>query len=317
METMSAGLSQTETVGLVESALRSHANKTVELPAKIGVHAYKGAESIAMPAHIKGMHAIGCKWISDSPNNYRYNLPYLTGLIVINDPETCVPLAVMDSSWITKIRTAAVTVIAARHLARKDSHTMGLIGAGVQGRANSIAICQLLRDIREVKVFDVRDEAVKRSVGEIEEELNRSIDVRSVKSVRDAVERSDVVVTATAGVTAPLVQTDWFKRGVFFAPLDDWRIIGLGAISKFDKFVTDDWEQTRSFMRKESRTLPKLHAELGEIVAGRKPGRERTQDRIIEMSLGLAIHDVAVAKRIYELAQEKGIGTQLRLDMCD
>jgi ornithine cyclodeaminase/alanine dehydrogenase len=319
-ETMAVGITDAQVMEIVERTLRSHSDKTIQLPSKISVHAYEGAASIAMPTYIEDMDALGCKWISDSPRNYAHDLPYITGLVVVNDPETCIPLAVMDSSWITKSRTGAVTAIAAKHLARRGSRIMGVIGAGVQGRSNSLAICRVLPDIQTIKVFDIRDEARQKYMREAEKTLDRSIDVMPVENVKEAVESSDVVITAiaTTAKMSPIISTEWFKKGVFYAAIDDWSLIGLEAVSKFDKFVTDDLKQTRSFMLKESpKELPTFYAELGDIVTGKKAGRENDIERIMDNNLGLAIHDIALAKRVYELARQKGIGHRLTLDVCD
>jgi ornithine cyclodeaminase/alanine dehydrogenase len=317
-ETMSVGLTEAEIMELVRNVLISHSDKNVELPPKIGVHPYKGAISIAMPAFVKNMGALGCKWISDSPRNYARGLPYLTGIIVVNDPETCVPLAIMDASWITKVRTAAATGLAAKYLGRHNSKTMGVIGAGVQGTSNGLAICKILHEVSTIKVFDTRCEAVKRFASEFEKSLGRSVKIIPAESIERAVVDSDVVVTATSGVRDPIVSFEWFKEGVFYVAIDDWTVVGLDAVLKFDKFVTDDWEQTRSFMLMESaRCLPKLHAQLGDIIAGKKKGRENEFEKIMDNNLGLAILDVTLAKRVYELAKANCIGHNLRLEMCN
>jgi ornithine cyclodeaminase/alanine dehydrogenase len=308
------GLTMRDTIGLVEPALHEHGLGQVEMPPKPGVHPLPQTFIHAMPAYIPKLGAIGLKWVGCFPDNFQLDLEQTTGVIVMNDPQTGLPLAVMDCSWVTAMRTAAVTAIGAKYLARRDSKVLGIVGAGVQGRTNLIALQEVLPDLNEVRVFDKRPEVIERYIAEMSPQFRGQI--AAAKNVEEAVRKSDVVVTATMFyLDRPFVKTDWFTPGMFAAPLEADYAWEPAAVKLADKFVTDDWEQTRYFAQHGCfpEGMPKLHAQLGEIVCGKKPGRERADERIMAMNLGMAIEDVTVGKRLYELALERGIGDRLPL----
>lgn len=308
------GLTMREIIDLVEVALGEHGRDRVEMPPKPGVHPLPGTFIHAMPAYVPRMGAIGLKWVGCFPDNVDKGLAQTTGVLVMNDPETGLPLAVMDCSWVTAMRTAAVTAIGAKHLARRDSEVLGIVGAGVQGHTNLLSLKEVLPKLRLVKVYDKRPEALERYVEDMAPLFEGEI--RAVDGPEAAVRDSDVVVTATMFyLPEPFVKAEWFGEGTFAAPLEADYAWEPAAVALADKFVTDDWEQTKYFAEHGCfpQGLPKLHAELGEIVAGLKPGRERDEERIISMCIGMAIEDVAVGIRLYELAAELGIGTRLPL----
>lgn len=142
----------------VEAAFREKAAGRVEMPPKPGIHTSGDAFIHAMPAYLSALGAVGIKWVSGYPDNRRFGLPYITGLLILNCPETGVPLAVMDCTWITEKRTAAATAVAVRRLALEGAGRLAIIGAGVQGRANTDALCGVCPALREVAVFDPSEE---------------------------------------------------------------------------------------------------------------------------------------------------------------
>ncbi|MEE9562575.1 MAG: ornithine cyclodeaminase family protein, partial [Thermoanaerobaculia bacterium] len=136
----SLGVTITEIIDAVEKMFEEKAAGRVEMPPKPGIHPQPDSFIHAMPAYIPAMKSAGIKWVSGFPENYRRDLPYVSGLIVLNDPETGLPLAVMDCVWITAQRTAAASAVAAKYLARTDAETIGILGCGVQGRSHLRAL---------------------------------------------------------------------------------------------------------------------------------------------------------------------------------
>jgi ornithine cyclodeaminase/alanine dehydrogenase-like protein (mu-crystallin family) len=309
----SLGISMKEIISVVEAGLREKGYGMVEMPPKPGIHPRPDSFIHAMPAYLKGMDLAGIKWVAGYPENRKKGLPYITGLFILNDPDTGIPLSVMDASWITAMRTGAVTAISAKYLARKESKILGIIGCGVQGRSNAEALSAIF-DLSEIRAYDVNPDAAEKYRKEIKFKLG--IDVNVMKSPREAVEGSDIVVTAGPILKdpKPVIEAEWFKNGGFAAPLDFDSYWKPSAMHSMDKFVTDDKNQLMYYKSiGYFREIPEVYAELDEIVVGKKPGRESDSERIMAMNLGLAIHDVVVADLIYRKAREMGIGTELEL----
>ena len=140
-DVVSVGLGMAEIIELLEQAFQEKGAGLVEMPPKPGIHPGGGDNFIhAMPAYIPGMKSAGIKWVGGFPENNQRGLPYITGLLILNDPETGLPLSVMDCAWITGMRTAAATAVAARRLARPKSSILGILGCGLQGRTNTEAL---------------------------------------------------------------------------------------------------------------------------------------------------------------------------------
>lgn len=273
----------------------------------------------AMPGYIGGEFDIsGIKWISSAPNNpFKYNLPRASGLIILNDPDTLVPMVVMDATYISSMRTGAVSGVVAKYLANEESKTLGLIGAGVQNRTQLMALYSTLPNLSFVKVFDInKDRAFKFS-----EEMKSliPIEIEVVSSAEECVRSSDIFVTATVSKD-PIVKKDWIESGSLYIHVGSHEC-EFDVIHNADKVVVDDWEElkhrgveTISIMYKQGLyDESNLYAELGEIVNGKKRGRENNDEKIYFNSVGMGIEDVAVAKLIYEKAKEKNIGQWLTL----
>ena len=297
----------------VEAALTEHGEKTVENPPKPGVHSLSNSFIHAMPAYLEQMQAIGLKWVSGYPTNREKGLPAIIGLQIINSAETGQPLAVMDATWSTTVRTAAVSAVTAKRCAREDSEVVGIIGAGVQGKINIIALKEIMPQLKKVKVFDIfpaAQEAFKKEIS-----LKMDIEIELVESAEMAVRNSDIVITATQKLPEPIVKFEWLKDGVLGLPLESSRAWTNEALFGVDKFINDDLGQAKLYQSQGAFTggIPTLHAETGEVIAGVKPGRENAQEKIIAMNIGLACEDISLGTYIYKKAQEKGVGTVLPL----
>ncbi|MCX6094616.1 MAG: ornithine cyclodeaminase family protein [Candidatus Bipolaricaulota bacterium] len=285
----------------------------VEAPPKLGVHPTRDSFLHAMPAHVPGRRATGMKWIGAFPENRTHGVPQISGVIVINDDDTGLPLAILDARWVTAKRTAAASALAARHLARPDASKVGILGCGVQGRSHLVALCAEFR-IEEVVAYDPSEEA--RTL--YAEEMREHTGVRVCPSAvpRDAVEGRDVVVTAGPIARTPYatIEAGWLPEGAFAAAVDYASAWSAGALATFDRIYTDDIPQLEAQQREGYfPDLPAPYADLGQVVVGAKRGRTTGKDRIMACLLGLAAEDVVVGRLVAERAVAKGIGTWLPL----
>jgi ornithine cyclodeaminase/alanine dehydrogenase len=302
-----------EIMRALEGMFREKAEGRIEMPAKIGIHTMPDAFIHAMPAVICAQKAAGMKWVGGYPANSQCGLPYITGLLILNDHETGVPLAVMDCTWITAQRTGAATALAAKYLARPDSETVGILGCGVQGRSNLEAL-RLLFPLKRVFAYDTNSEQAASYAREMKSQFE--IEVGAVGHPKEAVSSSDIVVTAGPILRKPhaTIKAGWLPQGAFASLVDFDSYWDPAALDEVDKFCTDDVAQLHHYRGLGYfQQIPEIHADLADLVAGRKPGRKNPQERTVACNLGLALEDIAVATLIYERALTKGFGTWLPL----
>ncbi len=300
-------------IGALEDMFKEKGDGKVEMPPKPGIHTQPDAFIHAMPAYIPSLNSAGVKWISGYPENQKKGLPYISGLLILNDPETGMPISVMDATWITAKRTGAATAVAAKYLARKESSTVGIIACGVQGRSNLEALSCVF-DVKYVKAYDIHSEVAQSYAREMGKALDVKIEV--VDQPETAVKGSDIVVTSGPILKDPKppIQAGWLDEGAFASPVDFDSCWQGGALSEADKLATDDVGQM-DYYRKAGyfKSTPQPYADLGEIVAGKKPGRESSNERIVCINLGLALDDMATAPLIYREAIKRNIGALLDL----
>lgn len=309
-----AGLTMAEIIDLLERAFHEKGEGRVEMPPKPGIHPGDGDNFIhAMPAYIPAMDAAGVKWVSGYPGNQARGLPYINGLLILNDPETGIPLSVMDCVWITAMRTAAATAVAARRLARPESSVLGVLGCGVQGRTNTEAL-NVLFPLERVIAYDINADALAGYVGYVRDELG--LEVVTVDEPRQAVGGCDLVVTAGPILKQPhaTIKAGWLDPGAFASLVDFDSYWDGAALKEVDKFCTDDIPQLEHYRAAGYfQEIPPVHADLGELVTGAKPGRESPTERTVACNLGLALDDMAVAPTLYRRAVAQGLGTRLPL----
>jgi ornithine cyclodeaminase/alanine dehydrogenase len=303
-----------QVIKLVENAFLEKSAGRVEVPPKPGIHPKKDAFIHAMLAYIPKWKSAGIKWVSGFPQNPRKGLPYISGLIVLNDVDTGFPICVMDCTWITAKRTGAATAVAAKYLANKNSRALAILGCGVQGRSNLEALLVVCKNLEEVNAFDINKSNLQKYVAEMT--AKHKINVTPVFTPREAVEDCDIAISAGPILKhpKPVIEASWFKDGGFACSLDFDSYWKPEAMFSMDKLCTDDREQlvyykAQGYFAKVSI----VYADLGEIVGGKKPGRENPEERIMCMNLGLAIEDMAAATFVYEEAVKRGIGTKLPL----
>jgi ornithine cyclodeaminase/alanine dehydrogenase len=307
----SLGITMPEIVAVVENVFREKGAGRAEMPPKPGIHPVNDAFIHAMPGFLPHLGAAGVKWISGYPGNRERGLPYISGLLIMNDPATGVPVAVMDATWITAVRTGAASAVAARHLARRGSRCAAIVACGVQGRTNLEALRCVL-PIERVLAYDLDRTVAKRFAAEMREE--HAIDVEVAGDVGAAVGEADVVVTSGPILKhpTPTIRAEWLRPGTFVCPLDFDSYLTPDAFASADKLATDDAQQMAHY-----RTVgyfahtPEPYADLGEIVAGAKPGRESDDEITISINLGLALEDVAVGAVVLERARGRGVGLEV------
>jgi ornithine cyclodeaminase/alanine dehydrogenase len=308
-----AGVDMATVIALVEEGFREKAAGRVEMPPKPGIHPQPDAFIHAMPAYIGGMQSAGVKWVGGNPANPARGLPYISGLLILNDVDTCMPYAVMDCTWITGYRTGAATAVSAKHLARPESTSAGIVACGFQGRTNLLALAEVF-PLTRVYAFDTDADAQRRFVSDMSAALN--IDIVGVRDAREAVTASDLVVTSGPLLKHPdpTIPTDWLRPGAFASAVDFDSYWTADALAQFDKIATDDHAQFQYYRRAGYfQRTPDPYADLGELVGAQKPGRERADERTMAINLGLALDDMAVAPEVYRRARARGRGTWLRL----
>jgi ornithine cyclodeaminase/alanine dehydrogenase-like protein (mu-crystallin family) len=316
-DAQSCGLNIREAVEIAENVFRAHGEGKAIVPAKLSLELKEVSPYAtwgnAMPAYVEPWNVMGFKWIgSNSDNPSKHKLPTLMGAIMINDPRTFAPIAILGAAWITAMRTAAATAVCAKYLAKKSSKTLCIIGAGFQGRHQLLALQDVL-PLTEVRVHDINPEAADQFVEQMRGISNARLipEKEAVTSVKGA----DVVVIAITDETIFFKQ-DWIEKGMLICSLGE-TVMEYKALRAMDKIIVDHRQQTmhmgelKKWFEKGLLSEGDVSAELGEVVAGKKPGRENDQERILAAPIGVASLDVATALAVYNLAKQKGIGTVL------
>ncbi|MCZ4236855.1 2,3-diaminopropionate biosynthesis protein SbnB [Staphylococcus equorum] len=311
-------------VNALTEALKAHANKDFVQPLKPylranGTEGHIADRIIAMPSHIGGQDPVsGIKWIGSKHDNpSERKIERASGVIILNDPETNYPIAVMEASLISSMRTAAVSVIAAQKLAKKGFEALTIIGCGLIGDRQLQSMLEQFDHIKQVYVFDQFEKA---SANFIEKWAEARPDIHFVQATtaKEAVENGEVVITCTV-TDKPYIEYDWIQKGTFISNISIMDI-KKDVFTQADKVLVDDWSQAN----REKKTINQLvlegrfsrealHAELGELLTGAKPGRENDDEIILLNPMGMAIEDISSAYYIYKEAKQQQIGTTLSL----
>lgn len=311
-------------VNALTEALKAHANQDFVQPLKPylranGTEGHIADRIIAMPSHIGGQDPVsGIKWIGSKHDNpSERKIERASGVIILNDPETNYPIAVMEASLISSMRTAAVSVIAAQKLAEKGFERLTIIGCGLIGDRQLQSMLEQFDHIKQVYVFDQFEKA---SANFIEKwaEARPNIHFVQATTAKEAVENGEVVITCTV-TDKPYIEYDWIQKGTFISNISIMDI-KKDVFTQADKVLVDDWSQAN----REKKTINQLvlegrfsreslHAELGELLTGAKPGRENDDEIILLNPMGMAIEDISSAYYIYKEAKQQQIGTTLSL----
>jgi alanine dehydrogenase len=261
----------------------------------------------------------GVKVVGDFLDNHTRGLPSELALLLLLDPTTGVPRAILDATAITEMRTGAVTALGARALARGDARVLGHIGARGTALWN-VRLCRaVLPELAEVRVHSRRPESREAFAARLRAELP-GIEVTVCPDWESTVRGADVIVEASRlPEPTPLLRTEWIAPGALVVPYGTMSAVELDLTDRMDKVVVDDWGQAgagplgalRAHVDSGRLTRDTLHAELGEILAGRRPGRERAEETILFWHRGLSITDVALGEALLDKADASGVGTLL------
>jgi ornithine cyclodeaminase len=260
----------------------------------------------------------GVKIVGDFVDNFQRGLPSEMGLLNLFDPQTGRPVAVIDAAGLTDMRTGAVTAIGARHLARRDSRILAHIGS--RGTAYwNVRLLDREFDFAEIRVHSRQPESRNAFAERLSRDLGKN--VVATDDWQACTRGADIVVEASRlSQPAPMLKTEWISRGALVVPYGTMSAVELSLTDIMDKIVVDDWGQCKSGPfgslrahvdagKLSERTL---YAELGDIVAGRKPGRERADETILLWHRGLSLSDIALGAAMLEKARHLGIGQTLR-----
>ena len=269
--------------------------------------------AIGAPINMAGVKVVG-----DFVDNYQLGLPSEVGMLTLFDPRTGIPQAIIDATAITEMRTGAVTAIGAKYLARKNSKVLAHIGA--RGTAYwNVRLLDKLFDFDEIRVHSARPESRDAFAQRLSADLGKP--VVAFDNWHDTVVGADIVVEASRlRAPEPLLKTAWIKPGAFVVPYGTMSAVELNLTDIMSKLVVDDWGQCkggqfgslRAHVDAGKLSAQTLHAEMGQIVAGLKPGRETLEETILFWHRGLSLSDIALGHAMLEKAQRLGIGQRLR-----
>lgn len=310
-------------VDAINGGLTAHARGEYVQPLKPYLR-WEGADHIAdriiaMPCYVGGEQPVaGLKWIGSRQHNpASYGLERASAVIVLNDAQTNYPIALMEGGLISGMRTAAITAVATKHLARSGFANVACIGCGPIGRMQIQTLVEQFASIKCVYLFDLSKTAAEKLKQELSSDFPKVSFILSA-SAKDAVQAAEVVVTATVADT-PYLSFDWLKPGTFVSNVSIMDV-HKEVYEKSDKVIVDDWEQSNREKKIINQLVlegrfsrEKLHAELGEIVTGKRPGRESADEIILLNPMGMALDDLVCARHFYHLAQTGKVGTQLPL----
>jgi alanine dehydrogenase len=261
----------------------------------------------------------GVKVVGDFVENHRLGLPSELALLLLMDPDTGTPAAIIDATAITEMRTGAVTAIGASVLARSDARILGHIGARGTAYWNVRLLVHVLPDLQEIRVHSRRPESREAFARRLRQDLDR--EVTAVDSWEECVRDADVVVEASRLVEPQaLLRTEWISTGALVIPYGTVSAVELDLTDIMDKIVVDDWGQAgigplgalRAHVDTGRLSESNLHAELGQIVCGERPGRERPEETILLWHRGLSTTDIALGEALLAKARARGVGTRLR-----
>ena len=268
--------------------------------------------------YIAPLGMAGVKIVGDFHDNYKHDLPSELALLNLFDPRTGAPIAVIDAADITDMRTGAVTALGAKHLARKTSKILGHVGA--RGTAYwNVRLMDKIFDFDEIRVHSRRPESRDAFGERLAKDLGKQIIV--TEDWKSCVEGADIVVEASRlEKPAPMLKTEWVKKGALVMPYGTMSAVELSLTDIMDKMVMDDWGQAhagkfgalRAHVDSGRLSEKTLHAELCEIVVGKKTGRERDDETILFWHRGLSLSDIALGAAMLEKAKRLGLGQKLR-----
>lgn len=314
-------LSDDEILNAVESALRAQGSGQTVIEPRVHLIPESSAHGHfnVLRGVVKPLGFAGVKVVGDFVNNFQLGLPSEMAILNLFDPTTGMPKAILDATAITDMRTGAMTALGAKYLARKDSRVLGHVGA--RGTAYwNVRLLDHLFDFTEIRVHSKRPESRDAFAAKLSADLGKKIVVTD--NWEDCLKGADILVEASRlPAPEPLFKTGWIKKGAFVVPYGTMSAVELSLTDIMDKMVVDDWGQCRkglpfgalrAHVDSDRLTEQNLHAELGQIVAGKKPGRQSDDETILFWHRGLSLSDIALGAALLEKAASRGIGQSLR-----
>ena len=326
-DVVSLDLTPAQVVEVVTTALAEHAGGTYEMRPKIGVHptgTHPANFIHAMPAYLHELDVCGMKWVGAFARNREQDLPNVTGVQVLNDTATGVPLSIMECSYLTGLRTAAVSAIVARECAVPEASTLAIVGCGFEGTMHARFITEEIPSLRTVRLYDIRPEATAALAADMATYF--AGEIVACGTVAECMDDADVIATCTDG-SAQVVTPELFKPGAVAVGIEGGCAFTAEGLQSADKFVVDDVALAEYFdeLGKDRVTeegepdpefpggMPEVYATIGQIVTGRRPGRESVTERIVATPIGMAICDLALARLAYDTATARGVGSEFAL----
>ena len=314
-------LTDDEILAAIESALIAQGNKQTVIEPRVHLvpeSSDKGHFNV-LRGYVKSLGVAGVKVVGDFVDNYKVGLPSELAILNLFSPETGVPLAIIDATAITDMRTGAVTALGAKHLARKDSKILGHVGSRGTSYWN-VRLLNHLYDFDEIRIHSRRPES-RNAFGErLEKDLGKKIIVTD--NWQDCLEGADILIEATRlPEPTPMFKTEWIKKGALVIPYGTMSAVEFDLTDIMDKMLVDDWGQCgpgrpygslRAHVDAGKLSEETLHAELGEVAAGLKPGRENDDETILFWHRGLSSTDVALGAALVAKAKANNIGQKIR-----
>jgi len=308
----SIGPTLAEIVVLLERVFRLKEEGKTVLPPKHWLERTGDRFYSAMSSYVAELGFAGCKWQSGDPLNSKRGFPYIQGLYILTEDDRGVPVAVMDSEWITERRTAAASALAVKYLMRPRAETLAILGCGLQGRAHLEAIRSVMPDMKTARAFDIRREVSERFASELGPRFG--LKVEAVESARAAVTGADVVISGgpITNPPKPTIESNWLADGVVGVAIDYDAYWTRSAVESMQLVITDDRGQIEH-LREYGFFLgvPRLDGELSSVIAGKLPARKSASDRVLCFNLGIAIEDLATATELYARTKGKSAGRVL------
>jgi ornithine cyclodeaminase/alanine dehydrogenase-like protein (mu-crystallin family) len=302
------GLSALEVIGILEAAFRAKRAGDVEMPPKVGVHPREDAFIHAMPAYLADTDAVGLKWVAGYPSNQPLGIPYIHGLFVLSDAATGRPVAVMDATWITEVRTAAASMLGIRALAGRPVESIGIIGCGRQGHVHLELAKRVFPTLQRARLFDRHQDRAEALAAEHPE-----LDVKVTSAAEEITPGADVIVSTAAIVRQPErpLRREHLKDALVACAVDFDATLSEDLFEDAGMFVVDDVAQYRYYRQQGYFAgYPADALELAEVLADETP---RPPGLKVYVPLGIALEDVAVAAQLGRRAAEAGLGTELQL----
>jgi ornithine cyclodeaminase/alanine dehydrogenase len=312
-----SGVSPQEIIAATEQSMVAYSLGQTEMPAKIGIHPQPDSLMHAMPAFLREADACGIKWISVFPTNKaRFPGTAVTNSqIIYNDAATGMPLAIMDGTWITAMRTPATVLVALKYSAGPAVKTYGMLGCGVQGTANVRMAGAVLEQLERIYIFDIFGEAMDRLIASCQADIRAPI--VKCRSYEELAAQSEVIVSALPmrRPPDPPVRDEWIRKGQTLVCLDCHSTFADAICKRADKYFLDSRVQHELLAGYGYYPfgLPPVSGETGEMAAGIVRGREREDELIVVNNIGMAVEDILCARLVFERALQRGIGLKLPL----